>query len=61
MILDTSIWLYEALNEAQHEAFAGLAERQGIAVEQRYFIEGGPLRNIRSCPHFAYRDSFQAG
>ena len=38
--------LYESLNEAQHEAFSALAERQGIAPEQRHFIEGVPLRNI---------------
>lgn len=38
--------LYEALNEAQHEAFAALAERQGIPVEHRHFIEGTPLFNI---------------
>ena len=43
--------LYEALNEAQHEAFAGLAERQGIAVEQRHFIEGVPLWNICNFAH----------
>lgn len=38
--------LYEALNETQHEAFNALAQRQGICVEQRHFIEGVPLLNI---------------
>ena len=43
--------LYESLNEAQHEAFSALAERQGIAPEQRHFIEGVPLMNICNFAH----------
>ncbi len=35
--------LYEALGQAQHEVFESLAERHGVAPQQRHFIEGAPL------------------
>jgi len=38
--------IYEALGKAQHEAFASLAERHGVAPECRHFIEGVPLLSI---------------
>ncbi|WP_409318256.1 universal stress protein [Pseudomonas sp. KCJK9016] len=38
--------LYEALGEAQHEAFAALAERHGVEVQRRHFIEGIPVPSI---------------
>ncbi len=38
--------LYEALNEAQHVAFASLAERQGVPPDRCHFIEGSPLLSI---------------
>ena len=53
--------LYEALNEAQHEAFSSLAERQGIAVEQRHFIEGVPLFNICDFAHAHQSDIIVMG
>jgi universal stress protein E len=38
--------LYEALGQAQHEVFESLAERHGVAPQQRHFIEGAPLNGI---------------
>lgn len=38
--------LYEALGQAQHEVFESLAERHGVAPQQRHFIEGAPLSSI---------------
>lgn len=38
--------LYEALGQAQHEVFESLAERHGVAPQQRHFIEGAPLNSI---------------
>jgi universal stress protein E len=38
--------IYEALGTAQREAFAALAERHGVPVQSRHFIEGSPLRSI---------------
>ncbi|WP_367253444.1 universal stress protein [Pseudomonas sp. stari2] len=38
--------LYEALGTAQHEAFAALAERHGVEVQRRHFIEGAPVPSI---------------
>lgn len=38
--------LYESLGTAQHEAFAALAERHGVEVQRRHFIEGAPVPNI---------------
>lgn len=38
--------LYEALGQAQHEVFEALAERHGVAPQQRHFIEGTPLNSI---------------
>jgi len=53
--------LYEALNEAQHEAFSSLAERQGIPVERRHFIEGVPLFNICDFAHTHQSDIIVMG
>jgi universal stress protein E len=38
--------IYEALGTAQREAFAALAERHGVPVQSRHFIEGSPLTCI---------------
>jgi universal stress protein E len=38
--------IYEALGEAQNEAFAALAERHGVPADRRHFIEGAPLQSI---------------
>lgn len=38
--------LYEALGEAQHDVFGYLAERHGVAPQQRHFIEGSPVSSI---------------
>jgi universal stress protein E len=38
--------IYEALGTGQKEAFAALAERHGVPVQSRHFIEGSPLRSI---------------
>ncbi|MCF4998415.1 universal stress protein [Pseudomonas syringae] len=38
--------IYEALGTAQHEVFAAIAERHGVAVDRRHFIEGMPLSSI---------------
>ena len=37
---------YEALGQAQHEAFEALAERHGVGPQQRHFIEGSPVNGI---------------
>jgi universal stress protein E len=38
--------IYEALGTAQREVFAAMAERHGVPVECRHFIEGGPVPSI---------------
>lgn len=38
--------LYEALGQTQHDVFAYLAERHGVAPQQRHFIEGSPVNSI---------------
>ena len=38
--------IYEALGTAQHEAFAAMAERHGVPLRCRHFIEGSPLTSI---------------
>ncbi|WP_366302112.1 universal stress protein [Pseudomonas atacamensis] len=38
--------IHEALGTAQHEAFTALAERHGVPVSCRHFIEGAPVRSI---------------
>lgn len=40
------VGIYEALAEAQREAFSALAERHGVPADRRYFIEGAPLQSI---------------
>ncbi|MGH8386291.1 MAG: universal stress protein [Pseudomonas sp.] len=38
--------VYEMLGAAQQEAFAAIAERHGVPVECRHFIEGAPVPSI---------------
>jgi universal stress protein E len=38
--------IYEALGTTQQEAFAALAERHGVPLPCRHFIEGAPLTSI---------------
>lgn len=45
-VLPLATGLYEALGESQHDAFTSLADRHGVPVEHRHFIEGSPLLSI---------------
>jgi len=47
--------LYQALGRAEHEAFAALAERHGVAPQRRHFIEGVPVPGI--CEFAAKHDT----
>jgi universal stress protein E len=38
--------IYEMAGTAQHEAFAAIAERHGVPVQCRHFIEGAPVPSI---------------
>ncbi|AWM92814.1 universal stress protein [Pseudomonas sp. 31-12] len=44
--LPLAVGIYETLGTTQHEAFAAVAERHGIAPQNRHFIEGVPLTSI---------------
>jgi universal stress protein E len=44
--LPLAVGIYETLGSAQHEAFAAIAERHGVAPDNRHFIEGAPLTSI---------------
>ncbi|MET0777437.1 MAG: universal stress protein [Pseudomonas mandelii] len=44
--LPLAVGIYETLGSAQHEAFAAIAERHGVAPQNRHFIEGAPLTSI---------------
>ena len=38
--------IYHALRATQYETFAALAERHGVPLDRRHFIEGAPLSEI---------------
>lgn len=44
--LPLAVGIYATLGAAQYETFAALAERHGVPVECRHFIEGVPLNTI---------------
>jgi len=45
-VLPMAAGLYEALGEAQYEAFVALAKRHGVSLDRRHFIEGAPVSSI---------------